>query len=445
MMLSSDYKKHFQENFFLAYPVVLSQLGHVLVSVVDSIMVGQTGTLPLAASSLGNSIFTVVMVLGLGLSISITPLVAGAHGRKNKKRISLLLINGVLVCTAGGLLLFLSGYLISPLLRHLNQPVQVVNLAIPYFHILCFSMLPLMVFQGFRQFAEGLSLTKQSMYISVIANALNVVGNYMLIYGKWGAPALGLNGAAISTMLSRVIMAFMMGYYVMNAKRLKVYRLRWKRKFISVRHMSRIIKLGWPISLQMAFEVGAFSFSAIMIGWLGARELAAHQIAISIASLTYMMAGGIAAAATIRVGNLFGRGQVTEMQKAGYSSLMMVIIFMSTAGLMLILLNNFIPQLYVKDPEVIKVAAGLIIIAALFQISDGVQVVGLGTLRGLEDVKIPSMISLLAYWGVALPIGYVLGFTLGGGANGIWTGLLIGLTIAAILLFFRFRKLSLEK
>jgi multidrug resistance protein, MATE family len=443
-MVSADFKKHFRENFFLAYPVVLSQLGHILVSVADSIMVGQLGTLPLAAASLGNSIFTVVMVFGLGLSFSITPLVASSHGRKNKKRISLLLINGVLVSSGAGVLLFLSGYLISPLLLHLDQPAQVVKLAIPYFHILCLSMVPLMFFQGFKQFAEGLSLTKQSMFISVVANALNVVGNYMLIYGKWGAPALGLDGAAISTFLSRVIMGLMMAYYVLNANQLKIYRLRWKRKFISMRHMVRILKLGWPISLQMAFEVGAFSFSAIMIGWLGAKELAAHQIAISMAALTYMMASGIAAAATIRVGNLFGSGQVKEMQMAGYSSLVMVIIFMTTAGLILILLNNIIPQFYVKDPEVINIAAGLIIIAALFQISDGVQVVGLGALRGLEDVKVPGMISLLAYWVVALPIGYVLGFTLRGGANGIWTGLLFGLTVAAILLFFRFRKLSLH-
>jgi MATE family multidrug resistance protein len=302
-----------------------------------------------------------------------------------------------------------------------------------------------MFFQGYKQFAEGLSLTKQSMYISVFANALNIIGNYMLIYGKWGAPALGLEGAAISTLIARIIMAWMMAYYVQKANLLKAYRLRWKRKFISVRHMVRILQLGWPISLQMTFEVGAFSFSAIMIGWLGAKELAAHQIAISIAALTYMMASGIAAAATIRVGNLFGSGKLNDMRTAGYSSLLMVICFMTTAALVLILLNNFIPQLYIKDPEVIKIAGGLIVIAALFQISDGIQVVGLGALRGLEDVKVPGLISLLAYWVIALPIGYVLGFPLGGGANGIWTGLLFGLTVAAILLFFRFRKLSLKK
>jgi len=444
-MFSSNYKKHFRENFILAYPVVLSQLGHIMVSVADSIMVGQLGTLPLAAASLGNSLFTVIMVFGLGLSFGITPLVASADGRKNQKRISLLLINGVLVSSVAGILLYLLGYLITPLLPHLNQPEPVVALAIPYVHLLCFSMLPLMVFQGFRQFAEGLSLTRQAMYISVLANALNVVGNYMLIYGKWGAPAWGLNGAAVSTVISRIIMAFIMGYFVIKSETLRPYRLRWKKKFISVSHMFRILKLGLPISMQMIFEVGAFSFSAVMIGWLGAKQLAAHQIAINIAAVTYMMAGGIAAAATIRVGKLFGKGQLSEMRAAGYSSLLMAMAFMTTSGLLLILLKNVIPQFYVQDPEVIQIASGLLVVAAFFQLSDGVQVVGLGALRGLEDVKLPSLVSLLAYWMVALPIGYVLGFVFKLGAPGIWTGLLFGLTVAAILLFLRFRKLSFKK
>lgn len=441
-MLNSSYKSHFRINFNLAYPVVLSQLGHIMVSVADSIMVGQLGTLPLAAASLGNSLFTVIMVFGLGLSFSITPLVAGADGRKNKKRISLLLINGVLVSSLAGILLYLTGYLVTPLLLHLNQPEPVVELAIPYVHLLCLSMVPLMVFQGFRQFAEGLSLTRQAMYISVIANLLNVLGNYMLIYGKWGAPALGMNGAAVSTIWSRVIMAFMMAYFVFKSDILKPYRLRWRKKFISFSHMYRIIKLGLPISFQMIFEVGAFSFSALMIGWLGTKELAAHQIAINIAAVTYMMATGIAAAATIRVGNLLGQGQLIEMRKAGYSSMLMALLFMGGTALLLILFSHLVPQFYVQDPEVISIASGLLLVAALFQLSDGLQVVGLGSLRGLEDVKIPSLISLLAYWVVALPIGYVLGFVFDMGATGIWSGLLIGLTVAALMLFFRFRKLS---
>jgi multidrug resistance protein, MATE family len=444
-MLSTDYQRHFKENFYLAYPVVLSQLGHILVSVADSIMVGRLGTVPLAAASLANSIFTIVLVFGLGLSYSITPLVAAAHGRNNRKRISLLLINGLVVSTLMGVLLFLGSYLLTPLLYYLDQPEEVVALAIPFLYILFFSMIPLMVFQGFKQFAEGLSLTRQSMYISIFANVLNVTGNYVLIYGKLGFPAYGMEGAAISTLVSRIIMALTMAWYIRSSALLKPFRLRWKQKYLSLRHMWRIIRLGLPISVQMIFEMGAFSFSAIMIGWLGAKELAAHQIAINVAALTYMMASGIGAAATIRVGNLFGQGKIKEMRAAGLSSLIMAILFMSATGLILVLANNFIPTFYIQDPQVIELAAGLLLIAAIFQVSDGVQVVGLGCLRGLEDVKIPSMVSLLAYWVVGLPIGYILCFKLHFGINGIWTGLLIGLTIAALLLYLRFRQLSFKK
>jgi MATE family multidrug resistance protein len=444
-MLSTDYQRHFKENFYLAYPVVLSQLGHILVSVADSIMVGRLGTVPLAAASLANSIFTIVLVFGLGLSYSITPLVAAANGRNNRKRISLLLINGLVVSTIMGVLLFLGSYLLSPLLYYLNQPEEVVVLAIPFLNILFFSMIPLMVFQGYKQFAEGLSLTRQSMYLSIFANVLNVAGNYVLIYGKLGFPAIGMEGAAISTLVSRILMALIMAWYIHTSDLLKPFRLRWKQKYLSARHMWRIIRLGLPISVQMIFEMGAFSFSAIMIGWLGAKELAAHQIAINVAALTYMMASGIGAAATIRVGTLFGQGKIKEMRAAGLSSLVMAILFMSTTGLILVLANSFIPSFYIQDPEVIELAAGLLIIAAIFQVSDGVQVVGLGCLRGLEDVKIPSMVSLLAYWVVGLPVGYLLCFKFNFGVNGIWTGLLIGLTIAALLLYLRFQKLSFKK
>ena len=444
-MFPAHYQTHFKENFHLAYPVVLSQLGHILVTVADSIMVGRLGTVPLAAASLANSIFTVVLVFGLGLSYSITPMVAAASGRRDRRRISLLLINGVVVTTLSGVLLFLISYLLSPMLYLLNQPEEVVRLTIPYLNILFLSMIPLMVFQGFRQFAEGLSLTRQSMYLSIFANVLNVLGNYALIYGKLGLPALGMNGAAYSTLLSRVVMAVLMAWFIQASPWLKPYRLRWKKKYLSARHMWRLIRLGLPISVQMIFEMGAFSFSAIMIGWLGARELAAHQIAINVAALTYMMAGGIGTAATIRVGNFFGQGKPGEVRAAGLSALVMAIVFMSCTGLILVLANHAIPHFYIQDPEVIQMAAGLLVIAAIFQISDGVQVVGLGCLRGLEDVKIPSIVSLLAYWVAGLPIGYLLCFHFGFGVNGIWTGLLIGLTLAALLLYFRFQKLSALK
>lgn len=441
-MDSASYKEHFSRNYTLAYPVVLSQLGHIMVSVFDSLMVGRTGTIPLAAASLGNSIFMITMVLGLGVSYSITPLIASADGRKNFTRSSLLLLNGLVANVLLGILLFIVGYVFSPYIKFLNQPEQVVAMAIPYLKILFFSMVPLMVFQAFRQFAEGLSLTKQAMYISIVANSLNIVLNYILIYGKLGFPAMGLVGAGWATFISRVIMALMMGGYVMYADRFQIYRHYLKLSYLSFIHMYRIFKLGLPIAGQMIFEMGAFSFSAIMIGWVGAKELAAHQIAINVASVSYMMASGIAAAATIRVSNQKGLGNYRAMHMAGISNFAMGAGFMVLSGILMVLGNKLIPILYISDPEVIRIASVLLIIAALFQISDGVQVVGLGALRGLEDVKVPSLISLVAYWVMGLPVGYFLCFKAGLGVNGIWIGLLLGLSVAAILLFFRFKMLS---
>jgi multidrug resistance protein, MATE family len=441
-MNTEAYKDHFSRNFTLAYPVVLSQLGHILVSVFDSLMVGQLGTVPLAAASLGNSIFMITMVFGLGVSFSITPLIAAAEGRKNYTRISLLLLNGLISNFILGILLFLVGYFASPYITHLNQPLEVVKLAIPYINVLFFSMVPLMIFQAFKQFAEGLSFTKQSMYITIVANLLNIILNYLLIWGKLGFPEMGMIGAAWATFISRVVMALMMAGWVLYAKRFIVFRHFLRLRHLSFIHMYRIFKLGLPISGQMIFEMGAFSFSAIMIGWLGTKQLAAHQIAINVASVTYMMASGIAAAATIRVGNQKGLGNFRSMQMAGNSSFAMGAVFMMASGLLMVAANQLIPMLYINDPEVIQIASTLLIIAALFQISDGVQVVGLGALRGLEDVRIPGVISLIAYWVIGLPVGYVLGFKLGFGVNGVWTGLLVGLSIAAILLFLRFKKLS---
>jgi MATE family multidrug resistance protein len=441
-MDAAELKIHFKKNFFLAYPVVLSQLGHILVSVADSVMAGQLGTLPLAAASLGNSLFNVLLMFGLGISFSITPLIAGADGKNNRTRIGLLLLNGlVLNLLTGGFLIGLY-YVAAPLVPLLGQPENVVELALPYIQILFFSLLPLMVFQAFKQFAEGLSLTRQAMYISVFANLLNVGLNYMLIFGKLGAPALGLNGAAWATLIARILMGAMMVTYVFSARRFDYYRHFFRFRHLSLPYMRRIFLFGLPISLQMIFEMGAFGFSAIMIGWLGAKELAAHQIAINISAVTYMMASGIAAAATIRVGNHLGRKDPRGVRLSGYSSFLMVMAFMATTGLLMVLGNRFIPHLYVDDREVIRMASGLLVIAALFQLSDGVQVVGLGALRGLEDVKAPSLISLLAYWLLALPVGYFLGFVAGFGVNGVWFGLLLGLSMAAVLLFLRFRKVS---
>ena len=436
-------RPHIKPTLLLAYPVVLSQLGHVLVNVCDSVMVGQTGKVPLAAVSLGVSVNTVVMVLGLGLSMGITPLVAAADGKRDVPQLGRLLVAGVWLSAVAGLVLAATGLLIAPLLGHLNQPAEVVALAAPWVRVLFMSLLPLMIFQGFKQFAEGLGLTRQAMYLSVLANLINALLCYMLIFGHFGAPILGMMGSAWATLIARILMALLMGAYVLRAARLRPYReaaTHWLRPDGAT--LRRLLDFGSPIGVQMMFEMGAFSFSAIMIGWLGATALAAHQIAINIASVTYMAASGIAAAATIRVGNLRGLGDAYGARQAGFAAYLLTFLFMSSMGLLLVVGREFIPHFYNHDAAVVSQAATLLLVAAAFQVSDGLQVVGLGALRGLEDVKIPSVVALLAYWVVALPLGYCLGFILKMGSLGVWLGLLTGLTMVAGLLLWRFRQHS---
>jgi MATE family multidrug resistance protein len=303
------------------------------------------------------------------------------------------------------------------------------------------SLFPLMVFQGFRVFAEGLGLTRQAMWLSVLANVVNALLCYALIFGHWGAPAMGMVGSAWATLIARGLMALLMALYVLQAKRLRAYRaavVDWLQ--LDGATVRRLLNLGAPIGVQMAFEMGAFSLSAIMIGWLGATALAAHQVAINVAAITYMAASGISAAATIRVGKLRGAGQLAEARQAGFAAYLLTFLFMGTMGLLLIFTRHLVPYIYINDAQVVAQASTLLLIAALFQVSDGLQVVGLGALRGLEDVKVPSVVALLAYWAVALPLGYALGFGLHLGAPGVWTGLLLGLTIVAGVLLLRFRR-----
>lgn len=438
-------KDHFKTTFQLAYPVMLSQLGQVSVGVADSMMVGRLGALPLAAASLGNSIFFVIMMFGIGVSMGITPLVSVADGKGKWKRISRLFKHGLWINIATGFLLTAVVLGLSQGLHFLDQPAEVVVLAVPYLLIITASLIPLMVFQTFKQLAEGLSQTKQAMYITVFSNVVNVFLNWVLIWGYLGFPELGLNGAGWATLISRILMMVLMGGYILTSPRYRQYHIKLSLPNLSFPMLSRILKIGIPTGFQFIFEVSAFSTAAIMMGWIGVNALAGHQIALNLASISYMLATGLSTAGMIRVSNQIGKGNLKGMREAGMVVFGMVMVFMFACAVTFFVLRFFLPTLYIDDPEVISLAASLLIIAGLFQLSDGVQVVGLGVLRGLEDVKVPTLVTLMAYWVLGLPLGYVLAFPLGWAEKGIWIGLLIGLTITAVMLFYRFHVLSKRK
>ena len=374
--------------------------------VADSVMVGHIGKESLAAASLGNSVFVIFLTFGLGISYGITPLVARADGEKNTQSIMELSSHGLIVNVITSLILFLLLLITSFSFPYLDQPEIVVSIAKPYFLIISLGIIPFMIFQNFRQFAEGLSYTRQAMVITVSGNLINIGLNYILIFGKLGFPAYGLTGAGIATLTSRVIMAIGMAAFILYEKRFKKYRSDFNPASIKKYILKRILSIGLPSGFQFIFEVGAFSSAAIMVGWIGTASLAAHQIAISLASITYMMATGLAAATTIRVGNQWGKKDLEMLRSVGFTGMVMSIMFMGTAAVLFITFKDYFPTLYINDPEVIGIATNLLVIAAFFQISDGLQVVCLGALR-CSDSHIGHLNSILdTGFTNRLPVGY---------------------------------------
>jgi len=431
--------QHYKTTIKLALPVIIGQLGQIMVSVADSIMVGQLGTIPLAAAAFANSIFIVVLVFGMGLAYGLTPLVATAAGM-NRKHIQGVLLRqsfylNVLVA------LVLTGIMLAsiPVFPFLGQEQEVIDQAINYYLILSATILPIMLYLSFKQFAEGLADTRTAMIISILCNIANVGLNYVLIYGHLGMPAMGLEGAGIATLIARVLMLLLMAHYVLNARKFDVYQLTLKFQKARTKVLRKLLSVGIPTGLQYLFEVSAFSAAAILAGMISAEALAAHQIAINIASVTYMAASGLGAAATVRVGNQAGAGDIVNLKLASGSIFRLSIGWMAFAGLLIFLFKKDLAGFYSNDPYVLELAVKMLIVTVFFQLSDGIQVVALGALRGFTDVKIPTVITFVAYWIVALPAAYILSQLLGFGALGIWYALAGGLTISAILLVLRFK------
>lgn len=437
-MTEFSYSKHIKETILLADPVMIGQLGFMMMGVVDSLMVGEIGAAPLAAASLGNSLTMVIFIVSLGVAIAVTPLVAISNGAGNQKECEKYFKQSILVNIIFGLITLTVIVIISYFIQFLDQPQEVVNQASSYTRILGLSIIPVLLFHSYKQFIEGLSFTKPAMYFSILANLVNAFTNWLLIYGNLGFPQLGLDGAGWATLMSRIFMAVGLFIYTNRSINFRNYNMLPVVHSIDFPTIKKILKLGLPSGFQYLFEVGAFSFAVVMVGWIGTKPLAAHQIAINLASISFMIVLGISSAGGIRVGDALGKKDFVNVRTAGITALVLGVSLMTLFGIVFMSLNKYLPTLYIKDNEVILIASSLIIIAAIFQIFDGAQAVGIGILRGLTDVKVPTLITFIAYWIIGLPSAYLFGFVFDFGVSGIWVGLLISLASSASMLTVRF-------
>ncbi len=445
------YTQEFNYNFKLAYPIILAMLGHTIVGIVDNIMVGKIGATELAAASLANSFVFIALSVGVGFSTAITPLIASADTENDIVKGRNVFINGVFLCSFLGILLFTLLYFLKPFIDLMQQPVEVTQMAKPFLDIVALSLVPLVIYQGFKQFADGKSQTKYSMYATIIANIVNVVFNYLLIYGVWIFPEMGMMGAAYGTLISRIVMLL---YFVFVLYRLDVfipYLQKITLKEINLKTSKYIAGIGIPSSMQSLFEVALFTAAVWISGMLGTEAQAANQIALSMASMTFMFASGLSVAGMIRVGNQKGLKDYVKMETVAKSIMLMTFILYCGFALFFILFHNYIPLLFLDtndteqllmNHEVIEIAGKLLLIAAIFQISDGIQVTALGALRGLQDVNLPMIITFISYWVVGFPLCVYLALYTNLGAEGIWYGLLAGLTVAAIFSYLRFNYMS---
>lgn len=450
-MKFSDYTKEFSYNLKLAYPVILGMLGHTLIGIVDNIMVGKLGATELAAVSLGNSFIFIAMSLGIGFSTAITPIIAEADAENDEAKIRATFHHGLFLCTILGGVLFILIVLSKSLMKLMHQPQAVADMAAPYIDWVAFSLIPVIIYQAYKQFADGLSRTKYSMYAILMANVVHIFFNYVLIYGVWIFPKLGILGAGLGTVISRIMMLVFMDQLLRRNKQLNTYFHKFSFAEIKKKMLRKIIDLGFPSAMQMLFEVTLFTAAIWLSGSIGETSQAANQIALTLATTTFMFAMGLSVTAMIRVSNQKGRNDYKNLIVVARSIFLLAIIMEVIFAILFIALHNFLPQLFLNlenanqllsNREVIDIAAKLLLVAAVFQISDGIQVVVLGALRGLQDVKIPMYITFVAYWVIGFPISFYLGTYTGLKATGIWIGLLAGLTAAALFLYLRFEKLT---
>lgn len=432
----------YRENFKIATPVILSLAGQSIVQIADSIMVGRTGTTPLAAVSFAGAVITNIMVIGLGLTLGLTP-VAGMHWARGEfRRVSGYFQNSLSVNLLFSILLSTLLLVIYPLLPFLGQPKEVMSIMGGYYAMVSISLIPMMIFLTGKQFLEGVGNTRIAMYITIAVNIVNITLNYLLIYGKMGFPQMGIDGAGLATLISRLLMPIMFFAAINRNDGYKRFLKMFRLNNFSLKEHFLLIKIGLPISGQMVIEFFSLSAITFMMGWMGTKSLAANQIVQTMINFTFMIANGVAAAATILVSHSAGTGNMAEARRRGFAGIKLSTIIMGTASLIFLIFGKEIALLFTSDKEVVAIAVKIFYVVALFEILDGLQVTALGALRGLTDTKKPMFIAVFSYLFISLPVAYLGGFIFNFGEPGLMSGFAFGLLVAAILFIRRFSQLT---
>ena len=426
----------------LALPIMAGMVSHMLMGLTDTLLVGRVGVIPLAAASFVNTVTHPPMVFAIGLLVAVAVLTAQAFGGNQPREAGEILRYGLLVAAGAGVLMGIGFVLLRPKLSLLGQPPEVIAASHKYYLLFGWSILPALIAHAAKQFSEALNHAWMPNGILLGGVALNALLAWALIFGHFGLPALGLEGAGWATMTARIVTACAMLYYTVRSPALKPYLpVSWTAR-LDLAHFKKMIGLGSPVAAQHLLEVSAFAFAALMMGWISAEAMAAHQIALTCAATTFMFALGLGMAISIRVGQAYGSKEFARVRTIGFVGLGISAFIMGLFGIGFAVARYPLARLFVESPQVITLTTHMFIVAALFQLADGVQVTAISALRGLSDVRVPACIAILAYWIIAVPVGYAFGFHGRFGAVGIWIGLAVGLAVAGFALSWRFHRLT---
>lgn len=429
------YASHYKANLRLAAPVALSQLGYVVVQFADNVMVGAYGgddPLPLSAVSFGVMMSFVLFSLALGITLGITPIIGEHFARGEYRRTAHYLQSSLVMSGVVGVVLMLLQMWSEPLLYRLGQPVDVVDMALPYYRLMGYSIPAVMLYGCFKQFMEGVGNTVSPMLIAFVANLINVVLNWVFIFGHFGFEPMGVYGAGLSTLIARYLLPIIALCYFVVQPEYRDYLSLFSRGINYLSNVARLLRIGIPVAGQMFLEGIAFVVTSIMVGWLGAEAIAANHIGGMYGNAAFMMTVAIGSATTIRVSHAYGRRDAQELHDAVVSSVHLGALWGAIVLVSFVALNQIMPMAFTTNEQVIALGANLIVLVALYQVSDAVQGTMVGVLRGMQDVKIIAGLSFVAYVLLNIPVGYLCAFVFDMGAEGLMVGYIVGLTTAAI-------------